>query len=484
MLKAFHLPAPIDGLNLRASPFDLQITEAQQLDNYLVYDWGIRETGAFTSLTHPESGTIGQLIFFKDDNGAAQMLICLANKVYSVNNPGWTSPTNLTGALTISSNAWRYCFWKKRIFMVNGTNNGLIYSISGGTLAADTFTGLTTDNASQVFSFKQRIFYIEKNSTSVWYGTESAVSGALSEYDVDDFLEDYGNLLFGTSWSVNQGSYNEQLFVLVTTNGEVLIYSGDSPDADNWALVTRVSIPIPIGNQAFIRIGQDLFICTYRGVVSLGAVVAGRQDEERYYNVSGKVADQFGMAANVPPIKDPSRPFVFFPGSAAQYIFALNNERGAWSRIDTTLGSGTITAMAFWEDTSGNGNFLMPSFSNSTTKRLDDSIGNSASHAWRTGFLPVEPDKYKQVNKVRAIGRNTAGTAQFVNSVSCRFDVLTGNTQSDTKTTTTSSTSYADHELQPVGVGRRPSLIFSKTSSGEQNELTGCDLFYTTGGQE
>lgn len=477
-LSYFFVPAPIDGLNLRNSPYNLSPTEAQQLDNYLVFDWGIRETGAFTSLTHPTSGTIGQLIFFTNQNGTATQLICVGNKVYSTTSATWGSPTDLTGALTITSNSWRHAFWKKRVFMVNATDVGLIYDIAGATLAADTWTGLTTDNASQVFSFKQRLYYVKKASTSVYYGGVGGVSGALTEYDVSSFFEHYGTILFGTSWSVNQGNYNEQLFVLVSSAGEILVYSGDSPAADNWALVTRVTIPTPIGNQAFIRLGQDLLISTVRGVVSLATVIAGRQDEERYFNISGKIADQFGISVNVPPIRDPRRPFIYFASSSAQYIYVLNFERGAWSRLDTTIGSGTISAMSFF-DQGTVGNYLNVSFSNSTSKLMDDSTGNTVAHAWRTGFLGVEPNKVKQVEKVRAIGRNTAGTSQFVNTIACRFDNLTDNTASDTKSASTSSTNYLDHELAPVGIGRRPSLIFSKTSTGEQNELVGCDVFYT-----
>lgn len=484
MLKSFFLPAPTDGLNLRASPYELKITEAQQLDNYLVYDWGIRETGSYGTLTHPASGIVKQLICFKDDNGAALELICVANKVYLANNPNWTTPTDMTGALTITSDAWRYCIWNKRIFMVNSTDAGLIYTIAGGSLAADTWTGLTTDNASQVFAFKQRLYYIEKNSTSFWYGPESSVSGALSEYDVSDFLEDYGTLLFGTSWSVNQGNYNEQLFIIVTSAGEVLVYSGDSPEADNWALVTRISIPMPIGNQAFTRLGQDLLICTSRGVISLAAFLAGRGDNESYYLVSGKLADTLGTAANVPPIRDSVRPFMYFPSSSSQYVYALNYERGAWSRINTGVSSSTITAMAFYEDTSGTGAFLNMSFANSGSRRVLEG-GNTESHIWRSGFLAVEPDKYKQVQKMKVIGRNTFGTDRFSATASVAFDVLTATTESDTKTVSTTSTDYTSVELQPPGIGRRPSVYFSKTSASERNEIVGCDMFYTyTGGQE
>lgn len=483
-----YVPAPVDGLNLRTSVYELGPKEAIQLDNYLVFDWGIRECGNFSALTQPTTGAIGQLIYFKDTNGAAMQLICMANKVYSVNNANWSTPTNLTGALTITSDAWRYCFFKKRIFMVNATNVGLIYSISGSTLAADTWTGLTTDNASQVFSYKQRVYYIQKNSTSVWYGPVSSVAGALTEFDVGEFLEDYGTLLFGCSWSVNQGQQNEQLFVLVTLAGEVLIYSGDYPAAPNWTILTRVQIPTPIGNQAFIRLGQDILIVTYRGVISLAGVVSGRYEEEPYYNTSLKLGDSFG-SVNVKPARDPRLPFLYFASSSAQYIFALNFERGAWSRIDTTVGSGTIGALSFF-DNGVTGNYLNVAFSNQTSKLLDDTAGNTATHAWRTGLMNIEPTRQKHVKFLRVYCRNISGTAQIANSVSVRMDNLFGSPSTDNRTTDISALTpalsgygYSEQQLNPNGLGKRPSIIFSKTSTGEQNEIAGLDLFYSkTGG--
>ena len=486
-LKNTFIPAPTGGLNLRLSPYQVATNEAVQLDNYLVYDWGIREAGAFTTLTQPAVGAQGQLIYFKNNSGTALQLICVANKVYLVNNASWTTPTNMTGALTITSDAWRFCFFKKRIFLVNATNVGLVYDIAAGTLAADSWTGTTSDNFSQVWTYKQRVYFIKKNSTIFGYGPVSSIAGAIVEYDVGEFLEDYGNLLFGTSWSVNQGNTNEQLQVLVTDSGEVLVYSGDNPTAANWSIVNRVTIPTPLGNQAFVRLGQDVLISTVRGVISLAAVIAGRGDEEGYFNKSIKLADAFG-SVNIRPARDPRQPFIYFASSSSQYIYVLNFELGAWSRIDTGVNSSTITAMSFY-DNGVTGNYLNVSYASGVSKLLDDTAGNSVIHVWRSGFLPVEPEKQKQIKMLRVVGRNISGTANFKNTVSIQMDSLNGTPTSDSRTTDISAFSpsvtgynYVEHELSPANIGKRPSVAFSKTSAGEQNEIVGFDLFYETGG--
>lgn len=484
-LKSFFLSAPIDGLNLRSSPYTLSPTEAQQLDNYLIYDWGIRETGKFQSITQPDTGAVGQHIFFRNNSNTSYALVCVNNKVFRVVGPGWATAFDKTGALVITSNAWRHCFFRKRIFMVNRTNPGLVYNIGTDALAADTFTGMTTDNASQVCSYKSRLYFVEKDSTSIWYADVEAIAGALTEFDVGSVLEDFGNLAFASSWSVNQGDQNEQLLVIVSNSGEVLIYSGDNPEADNWALLTRVTIPAPIGTQAFIRLGQDILIVTARGVVSLATVVAGKEDENVYYNKSIKLGDVFG-SVDVPPVRDPRRPFIYFASREAAYIYALNFERGAWSRILTGVSSGTISAMSFFDGTTPvSGREMSVSYSGGTSHYMDDTDGNTTGHVWRSGYLQIEPDKHKQVDKVRVIGRNILGTQRFSNTLAIRYDVSYENTATDTQTRSgVAYESYTYNDLQPVGEGKRPSLVFTKASAGEQNEITGCDIFYKVGGQE
>lgn len=479
--ESVFISAPIDGLNLRLSPYQVSPTEAIQLDNYLVYDWGIRECGNMTSITNPEgANAVGQIVFFKNASGTSMQLICVNNKIYSTNSSSWTAPTNLTGALTITTNAWRYNFFNKNIFLYNGTDAPLAYDIVAGTLAAAGWTGPTVANLIQGWNYKQRQYAVLKNSTSFYYGGVGSITGAVTQFDIGQFTQLYGNLLFGTTWSVNQGDTNEDMCVLVTDAGEILLYSGDYPAAANWQLKTRVQIPMPVGNQAFINFGQDVLIATTRGVISLRNVISAQAQGEQYYNVSFKLANAFG-SANVPPIKDPIQPFIYFPTSDSRYVYALNYERGAWSRIDTSVSGSTISAMSFF-DTGTEGKYFVIGYASGTVQEIDDTAGNTATHAWRSGFLSIEPKKQKAIKMIRVLGRNISGTGQFVNTVAARMDTLSGNVTTDSRTTAIATTAYIDQELFCPGIGKRPSIIFTKTSTGEQNELAGYDLFFKMGG--
>lgn len=497
MIGSYILPPPIDGLNLRDSPYFIKQTEATRLDNYKIFDWGIREVGYSSAGTNPVgSSPIRQIVYFKTPSGTLSHLVCGNNKVYLVTSNTFGSATNKTGALTITSSYWVPCFFNKKIFLFNKTDVGLIYDISGATLANDSLTGPSPNSSvlSQGWNYKQRLYAIEGLTTKYWYLPGIGdISGAMSSEDIGDYFKLFGTLLFGTSWSNNSGLTNEEYMVLVTTEGEVFVYSGDYPGADNWQLVTRVQIPLPLGNQSYIHTGQDILIVTALGVISLSAVISTRSDDQRYYNISSKLGQSFG-SVDIRPIKDPLAPFIYFAAATSDYIYCLNYERGAWSRILTGVSGGTITGISYYDGAlagsapgtpppapSTGGSALIVTYSDNSIYEYVDGIANSKTHRWDTGFLPIEPNKQKQLDHVRVFGSLYGGTT-FTTAVGCYFDAYSSAVGSDNKTTTPGSSDYVYLDLYPTGVGKRPLLSFSKTSDNESNVISGVEIFYTTGG--
>lgn len=494
MWEYASIPAPVDGLNLRDSPYTIKPTEATQLDNYLVFDWGIRECGALQTVTNPVgSNPLYQMVYFKTTAQSGKHLVFGNNKVYLASELGFPSATDKTGALTITTNVWRPVFFNKKIFFFNGTNAGLIYDIAADTLAAHSLTGpANPEYLTCGWNYKQRLYAIEKDTTKVWYAGLSAISGAMTSFDVGDYVRLFGTLSFGFTWSLNQGLSNEEVWGVCTTEGEILLYSGDYPGAANWSIITRVRIPPPLGNQSFIQLGQDVLIVTTRGVISLSGIISSRGMNESFYNVSLKLGPNFG-GVDVPPVQDLFFPIIYFASESAAYIYALNYERGAWSRISTGL-TGTITAMTIYDGalagsypptppTVGSSSSLIFATSNNAVRINSDSSGNSVSHVWKTGFLPIVPNKQKLAHQIRAFGRCVNGTQSFINSAGVYFDVPTSPAQTDTQTKTSAGTNYVYQDLGAVGAGKRPSVVFSKTSAGEGNELVGFDFFYTLGGE-
>jgi hypothetical protein len=164
-------------------------------------------------------------------------------------------------------------------------NNETITDGSGGSALADgvnstffgAFTGIDTADLSLVWSYKNRLFFIEKNSLNVWYLPIDQITGAAVVFPMGGVFAIGGaGLTFGASWSLGtsgDGGLSEQC-VFVSAEGEVAVYQGDNPSvAANWAKVGLYQIGRPLGKQAYVRIGGDLIIATDIGFIPLSQAV-------------------------------------------------------------------------------------------------------------------------------------------------------------------------------------------------------------------
>lgn len=161
---------------------------------------------------------------------------------------------------------------------VNGTDDAFLYD--GATFAATTITfpvthpTLTTADLSYVWVYKQRIWFLQKDSLNAWYLDVDQIGGELTLWPMGGVFVRGGTLTWGQGWSLDSGGsggLSEQC-VFVTTEGEVAAYQGLSPEPDQgWEKVSSYRIGRPMGDKAFMRAGGDIVIATTVGFVSLAA---------------------------------------------------------------------------------------------------------------------------------------------------------------------------------------------------------------------
>lgn len=162
---------------------------------------------------------------------------------------------------------------------VNGADTPIVYDgTSWGTAPAITFpTGVALDPSvlSYVWIYKNRLFFIQRDSLDAWYLPVNAIGGELVKLPLGGVFARGGSLLFGETWSLEtgQGGLSEQC-VFITTEGECAVYQGDDPDtAATWAKVGVYRIGKPLGPKGHIRAGGDLVIATDIGFVPLSQAV-------------------------------------------------------------------------------------------------------------------------------------------------------------------------------------------------------------------
>lgn len=138
-------------------------------------------------------------------------------------------------------------------------------------------TGVSTSALSWNWVYKNRLFYIEKNSLNAWYLAVDSITGTATKLPLGGVFTLGGSLLFGASWSIESGDGLSEKCIFVTTEGEVAVYSGTDPaSASTWSKTGVYRIGKPRGPKAVIKAGGDLVIATDIGFIPLS--VATQRD--------------------------------------------------------------------------------------------------------------------------------------------------------------------------------------------------------------
>lgn len=122
-------------------------------------------------------------------------------------------------------------------------------------------------------AFKNRLYFISGDFQIAYSGIQS-ISGELTAFDVGSFFKKGGKLLSIANWTQDAGNGADDLFVLISTEGEVLIYAGTSPETYDWRMIGTFSVAKPVGKRCFSQLGADLILITQRGYFPLSSVLS------------------------------------------------------------------------------------------------------------------------------------------------------------------------------------------------------------------
>ena len=289
--------------------------------------------------------------------GGTRKLVAAANgKLYDATTYNAAATELATG---FASNKWQTTNFRNKLIFVNGTDQPQQYDGTNVTAAA--YTGIADDaNLIGVEVYKSRLYFVQKETASIWYGAVDAITGALTEFDVGSLLKLGGSIMYAGSWTNDSGAGMQDLFVIVSSMGEALIYNGTYPAEDGttagseaWQIVGRYFLPVPLGRRAFLNLAADLIILTDQGAVSMAAVFAQGKDEiyklvtdvisDPYQDQARAYAANFGWCGlsyprghmaiiNVPTVAD---------GNAEQWV--MNTLSGAWTKFQAIKASSWAT---------------------------------------------------------------------------------------------------------------------------------------------
>lgn len=300
-------PAPKLGLVTNAGLSDEISGAASVLDNWWPTIRGARIRGGSAKVgqvDEPELSADILSAFRYRFAGAEKLFMATETAIYDVSNPPLLPDTIPISHGSLLGGAWSTFQHATEeggfLIALNGVDDRLVFNgtlwSSDPEITFDDGDDTTTANFSHGWLFKRREFFIKSGTLDAYYiEAAGAIGGAVKVFPLGGVFTEGGTLLTGFTWSLTSGDGPNAYCVFVTTEGEAAVYAGDDPGGENFGLQGVYQIGKPLGKNAYIRVGADVWISTMNGCVSLSDIV---QAGEMSLPISQPIEEEWGMAAS------------------------------------------------------------------------------------------------------------------------------------------------------------------------------------------
>jgi hypothetical protein len=289
------LPAPVGGWNARDSLANMEPTDAVVLENMFPTVSSVVLRGGYTKWATGMAGQVQTIMIYSGGNTTEVFAITSGGALYDVTVTGPVGAPILTGFL---SGKWEYTNIATSggnfLMAVNGADYALLYdgtswSSITSVSAPIAITGVDTRDLHNIVLFKNRIWFIQKETLKAWYLPTSSVGGAAQQFSLQSVARDGGYLVDLDAWTIDAGYGVDDNLAFVTDSGEVIIYRGTDPASDaTWALIGVWKLGAPVGERCMLKWGGDLLILTYDGLVPMAASLQSSRLDPRV-SLSNKI---------------------------------------------------------------------------------------------------------------------------------------------------------------------------------------------------
>lgn len=334
------LPAPTLGWNTKDPISEMKPGYAVVLDNWFPDSSKISLRRGYREHANTLGAAVKTVLAW--DGPSSSKLFGFANsKIWDCTTFGGAG-SDVTAGSAITSDVWQGFNFGGRLTVFNGSDVPRQYD---GSNWADTgFTGVTQADLITGFTYRSRIYAVEKNKLKVWYGGADAITGGLTAFDMQYAFRLGGKLLFGAALSRDSGSGSDDVAVFASDKGEVLVYEGSYPGDSSWTLIGRYQTAVPLSRRAFVSIGGDLALLTKAGLIPMSKIVAEGRTREVDIALTANISptinaaardygSNFGWEAMLYPRGTMGLINVPVVDSSQSHQYVWNTLTGAWCRF-------------------------------------------------------------------------------------------------------------------------------------------------------
>ncbi len=345
--NTLSVSAPVAGWNARDPVAEMKTTDAVILDNFFCtpYDVRVRQ-GAETWATGLP--TIQTLASYAPETGLNKLFAAGGGNIYDATAKGAVGAPVVTGQ---NNDLWQTVNFGSPggnfLVMVNGVDkmqqfDGTTWKAIDGT-STPAITGIATTELITVTAFKSRLWFVQKNSTKVWYLPVLSVGGAAVSLDFSSLFTMGGYLMQMGTWSLDAGYGMDDYAVFISSKGQVAVFKGTDPaSATTWSLIGVYTIGAPIGRRCIMDMAGDLIVICQDGLAPLSkSLMSSRVNAiemltDRIQAVISSYVTSYssvqGWEAKLFPRENML--VMNIPISPAQsYQVVMNTISGAWSRF-------------------------------------------------------------------------------------------------------------------------------------------------------
>lgn len=397
--QTLTMPAPIGGWNATNSLATMGPTEAVIIDNWFCLPTELQQRKGYTQWATGLTGSVKSFLTYDSATGTHQFFAVSGSgssySIYNVSASGSVGTAVVTG-LTGGDYKHQLSTTSGGSFTlaVNGVDNALLYD--GTTWHSLTQTsapyklqGVDTYKLCNVRLHKRRMWFVERDSLKCWYTDTDAVSGTIHSYDFGPLFARGGKIVNIDTWSLDAGTGMDDYFVVITSSGEIAVFTGTDPaDATNWSLKGVYYVGSPVGTNNTQKYGGDVLLLNKDGLIPLSqCLMSSRVNtrvsitskiQQKITEVTTTYENNYGWQVVLFPPQNML--MVNVPTSTTtsdQYV--MNTITGAWSRFTNINATCWIfineqlyfakdgKVYRFWDGTSDDGSViitdLLPAFS-------------------------------------------------------------------------------------------------------------------------
>lgn len=453
---AYSFPAPILGMNAVRSIAYMDPSECVFCYNILPSEFGMRVRQGFVEWANGWDGGAAKTVISYEglSNDLDKLFVASPEGVFDVTTMGETAPTQVV-TFPSSGNEAGICSYVQYIndggdsflLLCDGENGYYIYDRDANTwtkIAEGTdpgeIDGVDPDLFDYVLVWKNRVWFIERDSTRAWYLDPGQTTGAVEEFNFGTQFRSGGNLRQLVNWTVDGGEGIDDYLVAISGAGDVVLYEGFDPtDLSTFqGKGTWFIGEVPAGRRNATTFGGEVYILSVFGLLPLSQLLQGARFADPTIYATYKIAPylraimndflrEFGWHIHIHPnqgllfVNTPDREVLSEQSVAFAEYFAHN----AWGVVRglNKNHSANWQGEVYWCDSRTNKIYMAAGFADGVY--LDpETEGDAEPIDWDvlTSYQYLDAPTFKRVHYVRPIFIAN-GTPSYITDIRYDFEI-------------------------------------------------------------